>query len=188
MNVTINIFGAGECEGSGEHVEASVITLFATPAAGNVFKKFVIDANEYFGNPKYLDAGTEDVSVDCYFYTPFELYIRGAVSFDVPDITLNNIRISRGISYLQDVSELSVKIQELSLADVLMYGASRPSSVTGAKDSDGGWSHTEGGSTISNSDRIFLRTRALDIYKKYGESVGSSGITFGNLNGVEFRR
>ena len=188
MNVTINIFGAGECEGGGEHAEAAVITLFATPAAGNVFKKFVIGSNEYFGNPKYLDAGTEDVSVDCYFYTPFELYIRGSVSFDVPDLTLNNVRISRGILYLQDVSELSTEKLELALADVLMYGASRPSSVTGAKDSDGGWSHTEGGTTISNSDRIFLRTRALDIYKKYGESVGSSGITFGNLNGIAYRR
>jgi len=188
MNVTINIFGAGECEGGGEHVEAAVITLFATPAAGNVFKKFVIGSNEYFGNPKYLDAGTEDVSVDCYFYTPFELYIRGAVSFDVPDLTLNNVRISRGILYLQDVSELSTEKLELALADVLMYGASRPRSVTGAKDSDGGWSHTEGGTTISNSDRIFLRTRALDIYKKYGENAGSTGITFGNLNGVAYRR
>ena len=130
MNVTINIFGAGECEGGGEHAEAAVITLFATPAAGNVFKKFVIGSNEYFGNPKYLDAGTEDVSVDCYFYTPFELYIRGSVSFDVPDLTLNNVRISRGILYLQDVSELSTEKLELALADVLMYGASRPSSVT----------------------------------------------------------
>jgi len=188
MNVTINIFGAGTCDGSGEHIEGAVVMLYAVPVAGNVFKKFVIDTNEYLSNPKYFDAETEDVTVDCYFYTPFEAYIRGAVSFDIPDLTLNNIRISRGIKFGQDVAELSTEILDLALADVLMYGASRPSSVTGAKDSDGGWSHTDGSVAIGNSDRIFLRTRALDIYKKYGETTGSVGITFGNLNGVAYRR
>ena len=188
MNVTINIFGAGECSGAGVYADGVSITLLATPVAGNVFKKFIIGDSEILINPHYLTAGTEDVIADCYFYTPFELYIRGAVSFDVPDITLNNIRISRVIKYAQDVSELSTQTLELALADVLMYGASRPSSITGAKDSDGGWSHTDGSTTIGNSDRIFLRTRALDIYKKYGENTGSTGITFGNLNGIAYRR
>lgn len=187
MNVTINIFGTGECSGAGAYSSGVGITLLATPVAGNVFKKFVIGSNEYFTNPYSTTAGSDDIVANCYFYTPFELYIRGAVSFEVPDITLNNIRVSRGISYLQDVAEISTQKLELALADVLMYGASRPSSVTGAKDSDGGWSHTDGSVAIGNSDRIFLRTRALDIYKRYGESVGSSGITFGNLNGTAYR-
>jgi len=188
MNVTINIFGAGTCTGGGVYADGVQIPLLATPVAGNVFKKFVIGDDEYIDNPHYATAGSDDIIVDCYFYTPFELYIRGAVSFDVPDLTLNNIRISRAITYAQDVSELSTQKLELALADVLMYGASRPSSVSGAKDSDGGWSHTDGSTTIGNSDRIFLRTRALDIYKKYGETTGSIGIKFGNLNGVEYRR
>lgn len=188
MKVIINISGAGTAVGAGEYTEGTSVSILGVPATGNVFKKFIIDGSDILLNPYIFEAGSADVSVDCYFYTPFEQYLQGATSFDIPDLTFNNIRLTRGVKLGQDVSELSQKTLELSLADALMYGASRPSSVGGDKDSDGGWSHTSGSVTISNSDRIFLRTRALDIYKLYGENSGSSGVTFGNLNGVAYRR
>lgn len=188
MKVTINISGAGSSVGAGEYSTGTSVSILGVPATGNVFKYFIIDGAQIITNPYIFTAGDSDVIVSCVFYTPFEQYIQGATSFDIPDLTLNNIRLTRGVTLGQDTAELSKKTLELSLADALMYGASRPSSVGGSKDSDGGWSHTDGSVTISNSDRIFLRTRALDIYKSYGENSGSTGITLTNLNGVAYRR
>lgn len=188
MKVIINISGAGTSVGAGEYTTGTSVSILGVPSAGNVFKHFVIDGSEITTNPYIFTAGDSDVIVSCVFYTPFEQYLQGATSFDIPDLTLNNIRLTRGVTLGQDTAELSKKTLELSLADALMYGASRPSSTGGDKDSDGGWSHTSGSVTISNSDRIFLRTRALDIYKLYGEDSGSTGITFGTLNGTPFRR
>ena len=111
------------------------------------------------------------------------------VSFPVPDATISCILELRGATLSTEFSTSDLKTAELSLADVLMYGATLPSTKSGAKDSDGGWSHSEGVVSISANDKTGFRQRALGIYSKYGEKVASNiGITFTNLNGVPFRR
>lgn len=114
-------------------------------------------------------------------------YLKNSVSFTVPDATISCILELRGATVETVLSISDLKIPELCLADILMYGATTPSSVSGAKDSDGGWSHTEATSSMSPNDKSGLRQRAIGIYKKYGEQVAGAGITFTNLNGVAYK-
>ena len=186
MELAIDITGAGSCTGAGHHEPSTTVLLYAEPASGNLFKKFTINGIDRFEERYELTVGLDNLTVYCFFYTTFELYIRGSVFFDVPDAVLNNIRIARGIKYQADSGELSKAQLNLAYADTLMYGATRPSTIGGIKDSDGGWSHSEGGVSSSSSDKIFLRTRALDIYKLYGEDFGSTRIKLGTLNGTPF--
>ena len=116
-------------------------------------------------------------------------YLVNMVSFQVPDATISCILELRGATVSTVFSSSDLKTAELSLADVLMYGATLPSSKSGVKDSDGGWSHSEGAISISASDKAGFRKRAFSIYAKYGETVAdNSGITLCNLNGVPYRR
>lgn len=188
MNVTVNIFGAGVVTGAGQHPLGSRVWLEATPASSNIFKWFILDGNKILSNPYFFDATSADVELDCLFETPFENYILGMVPFLLPEVAINNIRTKRGVLFQQGVETISSEILELSYADALIYGSTMPQSVTGTKDSDGSWSHSEGTVAISNSDKSFYRSMALNIYKKYGEiSACPSGLRFENLNGTPYK-
>ena len=115
-------------------------------------------------------------------------YLKNMVSFEVPDATISCILELRGATVSTEFSSSDLKTAELSLADVLMYGATLPSSKSGAKDSDGGWSHTESNVSISALDKAGFRQRASVLYKKYGETVAGFGITIQNLNGEPYVR
>lgn len=102
----------------------------------------------------------------------FEDYIRGLLNFDVSDIALNSIRIKRGIAEAADVSTLSIRTLELAEADALRWYVTSPSTYTGVKDSDGGWSHQEASSSLTDADKRLFSARAAAIYGKWGESNG----------------
>lgn len=116
-------------------------------------------------------------------------YLTSMVSFQVPDATISCILELRGATTATEFSSSDLKTAELSLADVLMYGATLPSSKSGAKDADGGWSHSEGSVSISDNDKAGFRSRSLALYSKYGEKFASNiGIKLTNLNGTAYRR
>lgn len=177
MIVTTTITkGAGSVSGSGTFDENDSITLTATPVDSNTFKAFVIGAETFSQNPYTFTAGLADVSVDVEFYTTIEDYLLGSVPFSVASSALNNIRVTRGIAYGADVATLSTKTIQLAVADVLMWGATSYTSWSGQKDSDGGWSHTEGSFTLSADDKASMRSRAMQIYKLYGDSASSPSL------------
>ena len=115
-------------------------------------------------------------------------YLKNSVSFEVPDATISCILELRGETLTSEISVSDMKSAELSLADVLMYGSTYPTTSRGAKDSDGGWSHTDATVSMSITDKSDLRKRAAIIYRKYGEVVEGLGIKIQNLNGTRFRR
>ncbi len=114
---------------------------------------------------------------------PVELatYIRGLVSFDVPDIAINSIRIKRGIPKEVDVTTLNKKTLELVRADVLMWASTSYSVYSGTKESDGGWSSQEASKTITASDKKRFAEEARSIYFAYGDNDVSGSIVITNL-------
>lgn len=98
-----------------------------------------------------------------------ESYLRGRVGFDVTDDALASILSDRDIDADSDDKDLSKKQKELLYADLLYWAATRPSSYTGSKESDGGWSHTEGSSTLLKSDKERFEEIANNIYDRYDD-------------------
>lgn len=105
-----------------------------------------------------------------------EEYLRGKVGFSVEDNAIVSILIDRNIESGSLVSTLSRKQRDLCTADLYMWCASTPSIIGSVKDSDGNWSHQEGGTQSSAFDKRNLRAMASDIYKKYGENKNGSSI------------
>lgn len=111
-----------------------------------------------------------------------EEYLRGKVGFDVSDSALTSILIDRKVNKGADVSVLDQKTKDLAYADLLMWGATNPSSYTGSKNSDGGWTHTDASKTITTTDKKEWRKQADAIYREYGDKKYKSRVRKINLN------
>lgn len=98
-----------------------------------------------------------------------ESYLRGLVGFDITDEALESILFDRDVSSDTDITTLTRKQKDLLYADMLMWAATRPSSYTGTKESDGGWSRTEGSSTLLKSDKERFEELANNIYDRYDD-------------------
>jgi hypothetical protein len=106
-----------------------------------------------------------------------EKYLRGKVGYDVPDDAIKSILVDRGITEGTDVSALdadtseNIKLRELCTADLYMYCASTPSTISSKREQDGGWTLESGGTQHSAYDSRQLRAMAQSIYDKYGVTV-----------------
>ncbi len=177
MNLNIEILGEGKVE---KVVENNSATLTASPDEDWTFKHFVV-GNETVTDSTYTVEMTGDLKVTAVFYVSIEVYLRGLVGFDVSDSALNSIRIFRNIAKGSNISDLTLREKELLYADLLMWAATSPTSYTGSKDADGGWSHTEASKTISVTDKKRFEQAAKTIYKKYLDRKYSSSIKIKNL-------
>lgn len=165
MALTITIKGNGTVD---KVVDGNTTTLTAKPSEGWNFKYYKIGSDEIKDNPYSFEAVGE-VEVLAAFYMSIVSYLKGKVGFDVPDATLNAILSDRGIDANTDIVELTEKQRDLLYADVLIWGATLPTTYSGVKESDGGWSHTEGSSTIQSADKKRFESIANDIYLKYND-------------------
>lgn len=177
MSFTIEISGEGQVE---KVVENNSATLTTLPDEGWLFKHFIV-GDEIVTDTIYTVEVTENLKVTAVFFVSIESYLRGLVGFDVSDSALNSMRIFRNIAKESDVADLTLREKELLYADLLMWAATSPTSYTGSKDSDGGWSHTEAGKTISVTDKKRFEQAAKTIYKKYLDRKYSSSIKIKNL-------
>lgn len=165
MALTITIKGNGTVD---KVVDENSTTLTAKPSEGWNFKYFQIGSDEIKDNPYSFDAvGEEEVLAT--FYMSIVSYLKGKVGFEISDSALNAILADRGTDSTTDISDITEKQRELLYADVLMWGATLPTTYSGAKESDGGWSHTEGSSTIQAADKKRFESIANDIYSKYND-------------------
>lgn len=171
MGLTINIKGKGKVE---KVVDVSSATLTATPNESWLFKYFQIGDMKYEVNPYSFEYDGDDLVVDSVFYIPIESHLRGLVGFEVTDAALTSILIFRQIDFDSDIADLTNKQIELAYADLLRWASTNPSSYTGSKDSDGGWSHTEASKTLTATDKKRYEQIANDIYVKYNDSRKSS--------------
>lgn len=104
----------------------------------------------------------------------FEEYLRGLVGLDVTDAALKSILAKRGIECGSLYDSVTTRLRDLCTADLYMWCANQPSIKGTIKDADGGWSHSEGGSQVFETDKKHFRKLAYGIYKRYGEYVPSS--------------
>ena len=91
------------------------------------------------------------------------------------------ILLKRGVDFDADISDLTTEMKDLLYADVLIFGATMPSVYGNVNDSDGGWSHQEGSSTINAADKKRFESIANDIYKRYNDNNYSASIRIVSL-------
>lgn len=182
MALTINIKGKGSVD---KVIDGNSITITFNPDESWLFKYFQIGEEKYADNPYTIIDNGENVVIDSVFYIPIESYLKGLVGFDVPVLALTSILLSRKIDFNSDINDLTQKQLDLLYADLLMWGATNPSSYTGAKESDGGWSQTGESKTITTSDKKRFEEIANDIYIKYGDNKKSTAnIRVFSWNGI----
>lgn len=182
MNLIVKIEGEGSVTGAGTYETGSTATVVATPSDGWLFKQFKNGDNIIKDNPYNIPIEkNEDITIVAIFYYTIEEYLKGMVAFDVPDSALKSIRLYRRVTKGEDFNDLSSQVIELCYADLLLWVSTSPSSITGAKESDDGWSHNEESRTLSTTDKKELRTQANAIYKKYNDARYSNSIKIVNL-------
>lgn len=95
-----------------------------------------------------------------------EDYIFGCVNFAVPQETAAHIASCRDIPLDMKQSVVDNDILRLMKADLLKWIVLGPGKVNNTSDSDNGWSHSEGGYTLSKDDKKLLMDEANAIYEE----------------------
>ena len=113
-------------------------------------------------------------------------WLFGCVNFAVPDDAVMHILAERQLDPELSFYEVEHSLRELLKADLFVWVCMGPSKVSSTSDSDNGWSHSEGGYTLSDDDKDRMLAYAKAIYEKNGEtfayddtvsiSIGSFGI------------
>lgn len=86
------------------------------------------------------------------------------VRFSIPEDTVRTILIERALDGNMAYVDANPTDVRLAYADILKWLVLGPSKMNNTSDSDNGWSHTEGGFEMSESDRAELKAEANAIY------------------------
>lgn len=113
---------------------------------------------------------------------PVKEWLEGLVPIDITEGCIDNILFERGIEADAVLEDTTKKQRDLCKADLYIWCALTPSISGTVKDADGGWSHSEGGTQMTLSDKRILRKMALRLYRKYGETQESLGTSSININ------
>lgn len=98
-----------------------------------------------------------------------EDYVFSCVNFAVPQEGVDYVLDERKINAEKPYEELEKKDKELLKADLYVWICMGPSKINSTSDSDNGWSHSEGGYTLSDDDKDRMLKYAKAIYEKYDE-------------------
>lgn len=100
-----------------------------------------------------------------------EEYLYGCVNIDVPREVIVRICLDRDIDFNEDAMSVEKSLRDLCKADLLVWmvmGVTRRGTVA---DSDNGWSHSDGGFTITDADKKLFLKMANKIYADNGEEL-----------------
>ena len=170
----MDIIGGGNITSA---VSGSNTTYTAIPREGFSFKYWSYGSGTNKENPLTLPTSTVIYSVT--FYYSISSYLRGLVGFEIKDENIFPILQRRSqysnvtIELDTDINDLTGPIKDLLYADVLMWGATGYSTYGSITDSDGGWSHTEGTSTLNAADKKRFESTAKNIYDSYKDKLNS---------------
>lgn len=101
-------------------------------------------------------------------------YLAGSVNVPVPEEALVSIMAKRGIDPGAEFSSADAKTRDLLYADLLVWIAMGVSRQGAVSDSDNGWSHSDGGYTLTDGDKRRMLAEANGIYEKYDEPMALS--------------
>ena len=93
-------------------------------------------------------------------------WLFGCVNFAVPDSAVEHIVECRNFSVEQDSKEIGADNLRLMKADLFKWIVLGPGKVNNVTDSDNGWSHSDGGYTLSKDDKKMLASEANAIYEE----------------------
>lgn len=96
-------------------------------------------------------------------------YLLSCVSFPVPEDAADYVLANREVDPSDNISDLDTKTKELLKADLYVWFCMGPSKVGTVSDRDNSWSHSDGGYTLSESDKERMLDYANAIYDKYEE-------------------
>lgn len=92
------------------------------------------------------------------------------VNFPVPDSAVKYVCACRGIEpqtlYGVYTADDKMPDKRLLKADLIRWMILGPGKVNNTSDSDNGWSHSEGGYTLSKDDKKLLQDEANGIYEE----------------------
>lgn len=94
-------------------------------------------------------------------------YLSGLTGFVFDKDVLWRIAIERGVSDVQDISEIDQKTKDLLFADLLFVIYMSPNSMASSSHKHGTFEQTVGSQTINDKQGIYKMMIAL--YKKYGD-------------------
>lgn len=98
-------------------------------------------------------------------------YLSGSVNIDIPEDVIARICLDRDADMLSAATDVDKSVRDLCKADLLIWmvmGVTRRGAVA---DSDNGWSHSDGGFTITDSDKKLFLRMANAIYESNGEET-----------------
>lgn len=112
-----------------------------------------------------------------------ETWLKGMVDYDLPDATLKSILFNNKVEEGTRAADVSERLRDLCLADLLMWLATSSSATSGEYVSDGGWQHQKSNKNVV--DRTGLRARAEQLYRKWNSpkvsEMSVSKMVFKNL-------
>lgn len=91
-------------------------------------------------------------------------WLFGSVNFQIPDSAVAHVMYERGVeedTYLSDAEKNTLRLMKADLYKWIVLGAGK---VNNTSDSDNGWSHSDGGYTLSKDDKKLLMDEANVIY------------------------
>lgn len=118
--------------------------------------------------PAETNEPSDEEPVEPEVYT-IEQYLYDSVNFSVPENAVKSILKKRGVDGSEEYDpegETSGTTAKLLYADLLKWICLGPSRTNRVSDSDNGWSHSEGGYTLSKDDKKLLMNEANAIYEE----------------------
>ena len=106
-----------------------------------------------------------------------EDYIFGCVNFALPQEAADYVLGERKINHDKPYEELEKRDKDLLKADLYVWICLGPSKVNSTSDSDNGWSHSEGGYTLTDEDKDRMLAFAKAIYEKYDEEFVDDSVS-----------
>lgn len=98
---------------------------------------------------------------------PIETWLSSLVPVSVDEQSVSTIVLGRGVEAGTTMDEVEPRQRDLCKADLYMFCSLIPSTTGVTRDSDGGWSHSEGGSRMTADDKRALRRIAMRLYRKW---------------------
>lgn len=96
-------------------------------------------------------------------------YLLNMVNFPVEEAAIEAILVKRGLCGDTPYVDAEKRDIDLCQADLYMWICTTPTKIGGDSDSDNGWTHKDGGFTLSDKDKRQFTRLANAIYKTYGE-------------------
>lgn len=105
-------------------------------------------------------------------------YLSTAINMNVPKAVIIRIMLDRGIYESALYLDVEQTVRRLCTADLCVWACMGVGRVGETRDTDNGWTHAEGGYTLTAEDKRLLLKRANQIYEECGEKpVGKSKVT-----------